>query len=72
MDSEPVRTLARPLVSEPAIDREAVKDLSSELLSVRPEVELRELNKDLKSEVLSARPDAKDREALNALARPLT
>jgi hypothetical protein len=50
--------LARPLVSEPARDREPERDLSSELFSARPEAEVTEPDRDLKREIFSARPEA--------------
>ena len=36
-DSEPVKALARPLVSEAVRDRELDRDLNSELFSAKPE-----------------------------------
>src|SRR5207253_9791126 len=57
--SEPVKTLARPLVSEAARPREPVRDLKSVLFSARPEAEDSAPVRDLKSEDFSARLEAK-------------
>jgi hypothetical protein len=50
--------LARPLVSEPARDREPDSDLKSELFSARAETKVTEPDRDLKREIFSARPEA--------------
>src|SRR6266581_4654624 len=65
--SEPVKTLARPLVSEAARPREPVRDLKSVLFSARPEAEDSAPVRDLNSELFSARPEAKDSEPVRDL-----